>query len=161
MGNHELGHFATSTRSVPASEDIGLIWGSLVNPSPLGDVGFLDWPSPGDICFAEIPFTGGSGSKIRPVLVIGVEARDLIVLPITSHPPRTQSDLELEAGGTTGLIKSGCVRCSRITSISRSLVDRVTGYVSPEDWVRITAATSKWLAALVSQPRLGEVVSAA
>ena len=36
-------------------------------------------PSPGEIWLAEIPFTDGSASKIRPVLVLWLDVGDAVV----------------------------------------------------------------------------------
>ena len=36
-------------------------------------------PSPGEIWLAEIPFTDGSASKIRPALVLWLDAWDAVV----------------------------------------------------------------------------------
>jgi len=42
--------------------------------------------TPGDIWIAEIPFTDGSASKKRPVLILWLDAQDVIVAAITFGP---------------------------------------------------------------------------
>jgi len=43
-------------------------------------------PQPGEIWIAEIPFTSGIASKLRPVLVLWTDAADVVVA-VTSAPP--------------------------------------------------------------------------
>ncbi|HEY5232026.1 MAG TPA: type II toxin-antitoxin system PemK/MazF family toxin [Verrucomicrobiae bacterium] len=57
---------------------------------------------PGEIWLAEIPFTNGAASKIRPVLILWIDAGDAVVAAITSTTPRSQTDFfscRLESGG--------------------------------------------------------------
>jgi mRNA interferase MazF len=42
---------------------------------------------PGEFWLAEIPFTDGSASKIRPVLILWRDGLDLVVAAVTSVPP--------------------------------------------------------------------------
>ena len=41
----------------------------------------------GEFWIAEIPFTGGDGSKKRPVLVLWLDQRDVVVATVTSARP--------------------------------------------------------------------------
>jgi len=51
--------------------------------------------SPDEIWLANIPFTDGRASKIRPVLVLWLDAADCVVSAVTSAPPRSPSDVSL------------------------------------------------------------------
>lgn len=46
--------------------------------------------TPGDICLVHFPFTDGSATKLRPVLVVSAaqfnQGQDVVVLPISSRP---------------------------------------------------------------------------
>jgi mRNA interferase MazF len=53
-------------------------------------------PLPGEVWLADIAFTSGTGSKIRPVLVLWLEAEDAIVSAITSAAPRSVTDIPLQ-----------------------------------------------------------------
>lgn len=44
---------------------------------------------PGDLWIADIPYTDGSGSKKRPVLVLWLEANDTVVAAVTSAAARS------------------------------------------------------------------------
>lgn len=51
--------------------------------------------TPGDIWISDIPFTNGRASKKRPVLILWIDAQDVIVTAITSAEPRTVTDVVL------------------------------------------------------------------
>jgi uncharacterized repeat protein (TIGR03803 family) len=60
-------------------------------------------PLPGEIWLAEIPFTDGSASKIRPVLVLWLDVGDAVVAAVTSAAPRSTSDVSLQDWQAEGL----------------------------------------------------------
>lgn len=60
-------------------------------------------PLPGEIWLANIPFTSGTSSKIRPVLVLWLDAADCVVSTVTSMPPRSASDVPLADWLAAGL----------------------------------------------------------
>lgn len=45
----------------------------------------------GEIWLADIPFTSGTGSKIRPVLVLWLDGSDAVVAVVTSAGPAPQA----------------------------------------------------------------------
>ena len=51
--------------------------------------------TPGDLWVAEILFTDGSAAKKRPVLILWLDAQDVIVAAITSALPRSETDVTL------------------------------------------------------------------
>lgn len=106
--------------------------------------------SRGDLCLVEIAFTDGSGSKVRPALVLGDQGADVVVAPLTTRRARTEFDVELDAWAKAGLTARGTVRCAKIGSVSRTLVYKVVGHVLPDDWQRISSATSRWFNLLVA-----------
>ncbi len=50
---------------------------------------------PGEFWVADIPFTDASGSKKRPVLVLWLDADDVVVAAVTSAEPRSPRDVPL------------------------------------------------------------------
>lgn len=52
----------------------------------------------GDLWIADIPFTNGAASKKRPVLILWIDGRDVVVAAVTSAHPRTQTDVVLTIG---------------------------------------------------------------
>lgn len=90
----------------------------------------------GDILLVNYPFTDASGSKLRPVLVVFVDAYnkgdDLIFVPISSAPnladlyiyPIRDTDAFFEK---TGLKHSSFVKWTKPLTISRRVVHRKLG----------------------------------
>src|SRR5207249_2987452 len=83
-------------------------------------------PRRGDFCRAPIPFTDGTGEKIRPVLVLAPQGLNLLVVPLTTHPPRDQFDVPL-LPSASGLRKQGTARCSQLLLISQTVVIELLG----------------------------------
>jgi mRNA interferase MazF len=54
-------------------------------------------PQPGEIWLADIPFTSGAASKLRPVLVLWTDAADVVVAAVTSAQPRSTTDVLLQS----------------------------------------------------------------
>ncbi|MET7667497.1 type II toxin-antitoxin system PemK/MazF family toxin [Micromonospora luteifusca] len=49
-------------------------------------------PAPGEIWWADVPYTDGSGSKVRPCLVLRADSRGADVLKITSQDKSDRDD---------------------------------------------------------------------
>ncbi|MER7456267.1 type II toxin-antitoxin system PemK/MazF family toxin [Micromonospora sp. NPDC126480] len=58
-------------------------------PRPAGEV---PTPRPGEIWWADVPYADGTGSKVRPCLVLHVDARGADVLKITSRDKSDRDD---------------------------------------------------------------------
>lgn len=69
---------------------------------------------PGDFWVADIPFTDGSGSKKRPVLVLWLDGLDTVVAAVTSAAPRSPTDVSLADWKAAGLRVPSTVRLSRL-----------------------------------------------
>ena len=85
---------------------------------------------PGDLWIADIPFTDGSASKKRPVLVLWLEGRDIVVAAVTSAAPRTLTDVPLADWQTSGLRVPSVVRLSRLDCLEQSLLLFKLGHIS-------------------------------
>jgi mRNA interferase MazF len=49
-------------------------------------------PQPGEVWIADIPFTSGTASKLRPVLVLWTDAADVVVAALLRpRPVRAQT----------------------------------------------------------------------
>jgi mRNA interferase MazF len=88
---------------------------------------------PGEFWIAEIPFTGGAGSKKRPVLVLWLDKQDVVVAAVTSAKPRSPMDVELGDWATSGLRVASTVRLSRLDCLERSLLLGRVGRIGPSD----------------------------
>jgi len=93
----------------------------------------------GDVALADIPFTDGSSSKIRPVLVLWVESQDAVVSAITSAPSRGVADVELNDWKAAGLRVPSTVRLSRLDCLEGMLLIRRLGKITDADASRLRA----------------------
>jgi mRNA interferase MazF len=71
-------------------------------------------PQPGEFWIADIPFTSGAASKLRPVLVLWTDGADVVVAAVTSAQPRSKSDVALQNWAGAGLRVASTVRLSRL-----------------------------------------------
>jgi mRNA interferase MazF len=88
---------------------------------------------PGEIWLAEIPFTNGAASKIRPVLILWVDAGDAVVAAITSAAPRSPTDISLADWKAAGLRVASTVRLSRLDCLDQILLRQKLGVLSLGD----------------------------
>lgn len=92
---------------------------------------------PGDLWVADIPFTDGSASKKRPVIVLWTDGDDAIVAAITSVSPRSSTDVPLGDWRAGGLRATSTVRLSRLDCLEQSLLVFRLGRVSESDAQRL------------------------
>ena len=88
---------------------------------------------PGEIWLADIPFTNGAASKIRPVLILWVDAGDAVVAAITSATPRSPTDTSLADWKAAGLRVASTVRLSRLDCLEQILLRQKLGALSLND----------------------------
>jgi mRNA-degrading endonuclease toxin of MazEF toxin-antitoxin module len=99
-----------------------------------------------DVVLADVVFSGGLGSKLRPVIVVSTEAYNqsgikLIGAAITSNlngTPRL-GDVILTDWQTAGLAFPSAVRGIVIT-VDRVDIHRVLGVMSPADFANVEKA---------------------
>ncbi len=94
----------------------------------------------------NVPFTGQSGAKPRPALVVSVEAfhrrlLDVIVCPISSQPRYYQrpgsGDHPLKHWKAVGLRHPSTARISNLLAVEKKLIKRVLGALHAEDRARV------------------------
>ena len=90
-------------------------------------------PQPGEVWIADIPFTNGTASKLRPVLVLWTDAADVVVAAITSAQPRTPTDVALQNWAAAGLRVTSTARLSRLDCLEQSLLRRRLGVLAQND----------------------------
>jgi mRNA interferase MazF len=88
---------------------------------------------PGEFWIADIPFTDGSASKRRPVLVLWLDGDDAVVAAVTSAAPRTTTDVILSDWRQGGLRVASTVRLARLDCLEQSLLTFRLGRISPSD----------------------------
>ena len=94
-------------------------------------------PQPGEIWLAEIPFTSGAASKLRPILVLWIDAADVVVAAVTSASPRSSADVLLQDWQSAGLRVMSTVRLSRLDCLEQTVLRRKLGGLSEADARRI------------------------
>lgn len=100
-------------------------------------------PLAGEIWLADIPFTQGTASKIRPVLLLWEDAADVVVAAVTSAQPRSAMDVALQDWKSEGLRVASCVRLSRLDCMEKVLLRRRLGRLSRTDAERLKQVWSK------------------
>jgi mRNA interferase MazF len=90
-------------------------------------------PRPGEVWIADIPFTSGTASKLRPVLVLWTDSADVVVAAVTSAQPRSATDAALQDWSAAGLRVASTVRLSRLDCLEQSLLRRRLGTLSQSD----------------------------
>jgi mRNA interferase MazF len=90
-------------------------------------------PQPGEVWLADIPFTSGAASKLRPVLVLWNDAADVVVAAVTSAEPRSTTDVALQGWSAAGLRVASAGRLSRLDCLEQLLLRRRLGFLAPVD----------------------------
>ena len=102
--------------------------------------------SRGQVVVVNVSFSGQTGSKLRPALVVSVEPfhrklLDVIVCPISSRPRYYQrpgpGDRPLEHWKAVGLRHPSTARISNILAVEKKLIKRVLGRLHGEDLARV------------------------
>ena len=97
----------------------------------------------GTIVLLPFPFTDLSGSKVRPALVLYVDALDVTVTFLTTRMDWAGAhDVKIKSSESNGLKKDSLVRLSKIATIERNLIMGELGRLSSDD----IAETDKGLA---------------
>ena len=94
-------------------------------------------PKAGEIWLADIPFTSGVASKLRPVFVLWEDAADVVVAAVTSAAPRSATDVPLQDWAAEGLRVASTVRLSRLDCLEQVLLRRRLGVISKRDAVGV------------------------
>jgi len=90
-------------------------------------------PQPGEVWTADIPFTSGTASKLRPVLVLWTDASDVVVAAVTSAPSRSRTVVTLQNWLAAGLRVASTVRLPRLDCLEQNLLRRRLGRVDQSD----------------------------
>jgi len=83
------------------------------------------WPQRGEIWFVKLP-TDPPEKNERPVVVVSIEARNaherattVLVVPLSTTPPRLPSHIAL-APGETGLSEPSTIQAENITTVRKT-----------------------------------------
>ena len=89
--------------------------------------------SAGEFWVADIPFTNARASKRRPVLILWLDAADVVAAVVTSALPRSPMDVRLVDWQAGGLRVPSTVRLSRLDCLEQSLLLSRLGRISAYD----------------------------
>lgn len=93
----------------------------------------------GEIFICEFPFTSGTQSKIRPVLVLFDLSQDAIICRITSVPRLGPFDVTLTGWQTAGLLKPSVVRLDCLVTADKTIFSRRLGMLDAVDAAKVRA----------------------
>ena len=100
----------------------------------------------GQVVVVNVPFTGQTGSKPRPAVVVSADGfhrhlPDLIVCPISSQPRFHQrpgfGDHPLAHWRSVGLRHASTARISNLVAVEKKLIARVLGMLHTDDLERV------------------------
>ena len=94
----------------------------------------------GDVVICKFPFDDKPGKiKVRPAVVIDINARGLVVLvlKVTSRPPKNKYDYELANWDLAGLHKESTVRSNKEELILRNDIAKRIGSLTTKDFENV------------------------
>ena len=95
----------------------------------------------GEVFICQFPFTSGTGSKIRPALVLFDLQQDAVICRITSVSRNGTLDVTLNDWKAAGLLKPSVARLDRIVTAETSIFLRRLGVLSDTD---LEAVRDSW-----------------
>jgi mRNA interferase MazF len=105
----------------------------------------------GDVVLLRFPFSGGTGAKVRPALVVQADRSNqrlanTIVAMITSTtqgvptvPTQFLIDVATPEGKRSGLLHTSAVKCENLFTVEQQLVLRTIGHLDPAAMDRVDA----------------------
>ena len=100
-------------------------------------------PQAGEIWLAEIPFTSGIASKLRPVLVLWQDAAERRRRAVTKAAPRSPANVALHDWAAEGLVVASTVRLSQLDCLEQVLLRHRLGRISQRDVLLVKTAWSQ------------------
>lgn len=87
----------------------------------------------GDVYIARFPFTDGTSSKVRPVLVLFELGDDLLICRITSALHNSENDVTISEWQAAGLLRPSVAQLDRLTTADAGLLKRKLGRLTEND----------------------------
>jgi mRNA interferase MazF len=94
----------------------------------------------GQIFICRFPFTSGTFSKPRPVLVLFDLEQDVLICRVTSSKHAGPSDVSLADWKQAGLAKASVVRLDRLVTAEKTILGRRLGVLSAGDQAAVRKA---------------------
>lgn len=104
----------------------------------MGNLSVNDLIEKWDVCMADVPFEDLPQSKVRPVLILGVQEAVLIdCFKMTSHAPR-EGEYALKEWKAAGLRKETTVRLGKRLVLEQKRIRKKIGRLDKLDILNIT-----------------------
>jgi len=101
----------------------------------------------GNVLLVAFPRTDATGTIRRPALVLYDEGdEDVMVARITTQTARSKSDIAIADWKSAGLLVPSVVRLGKVTTIKKSLVDKLLGALTLTEAQRVK---NEWRALFV------------
>ena len=95
----------------------------------------------GEIFICQFPFTSGTGSKVRPALVLFDLQQEAVICRVTSVHRSGPLDVPLNDWQAAGLLKPSVARLDRLVTAEKTIFLRLLGVLSPAD---LAAVRTTW-----------------
>jgi len=100
---------------------------------------------PGEFWVADIRYSSGRGSKVRPVLILWLEGNDVVTAVVTSAAPRSARDVTLADWRASGLQTPSTVRLSHLDCLEQPLLLARIGVISANDGKAVKQAWASYV----------------
>jgi len=94
----------------------------------------------GDVVLVPFPYRDRDTTSTRPAVVVSCRAYnqtdDLVIAGVTSHPPRSSRDYELQDWNAAGLRLSSTVRML-LATVATPRVQLTIGRLTDRDWAEV------------------------
>jgi len=97
----------------------------------------------GEVFICQFPFTSGTGSKIRPALVLFDLQQDAVICRVTSVSRTGTLDVTLNDWKAAGLLKPSVARLDRLVTAEKTIFLRRLGVLSATDLATVRDTWNK------------------
>ena len=97
----------------------------------------------GEVLLCQFPFTSGTGSKIRPALVLFDLQQDAVICRVTSVSRTGTLDVTLNDWQAAGLLKPSVARLDRLVTAEKTIFLRRLGVLSAADLAAVRGTWNK------------------
>ena len=94
----------------------------------------------GEVFICQFPFTSGTGSKIRPALVLFDLQQDAVICRLTSVSSTGTLDITINDWQAAGLLKPSVAGLGRLVTAEKIIFLRRLGVLSAADLAAVRAA---------------------
>ena len=98
----------------------------------------------GEVVLLDFPYTDGTGSGLRPALVLlDIGDADFVAARVTSREAIDGYDVQLHDWRSAGLIRPSVARPHKLVTLDKRLIEQRIGLVSQFDWDRVRESAQR------------------